>query len=352
MRSYLQKLQVEAPKTKDEVRGILLRRKLEQLQLKRDRLKVVQGRALSLMERVNYNNIRPALIFCSPQDRQVWEYMRNVVSSAPWTQRPGRCLYLFCVDGNSGGILGIVDLGSDMFVLSPRDRYIGWTQQRRLTFGGLRHIANLGTCVPVCPFGVLTGGKFMSVAVTSQGIVDVWDHRYGDKLAAISTTSLFGKSSQYNRLNEYEYLGNTNGGGIAHIDERGKALFKAFLKEVNFKTKYGTGSRGAGPAGGYDNTLNKLMSVCQVLDIDFDIFRSGQPRGVYLALLGDGALEFLRGERDTFEPQTRTQEEIADWWLDRWYSMRWPKKKDEVAAFDYDIYRVDNQIDMIRAGVV
>lgn len=94
------------------------------------------------------------------------------------------------------------------------------------------------------------------------------------------------------------------------------------------------------------------MSVCQVLDIDFDIFRSGQPRGVYLALLGDGALEFLRGERDTFEPQTRTQEEIADWWLDRWYSMRWPKKKDEVAAFDYDIYRVDNQIDMIRAGVV
>ena len=226
------------PRTKDEVRQVLLQRKRENLIGHRAKLKRAQGAAMRLIGQVEYERIRPRMVYCAPKDKPTWDYLRHCVSSAPWQDRPGRALRLFCVDERSGGVLGIVDMGSDLQTLGPRDRHIGWSHRRKMKGGGLRHVANLGTCVCVAPFGWLTGGKCMSVMMTGREFGRDWHRRYGDRLAAVTTTSLYGKSSQYNRLKEYVHLGNTNGGGVSHLDNASYKLLKAFVVSNSAGTKW------------------------------------------------------------------------------------------------------------------
>jgi len=73
-------------------------------------------------------------------------------------------------------------------------------------------------------------------------------------------------------------------------------------------------------------------------------------RGVYFAERGPNALPFLRGDDPNFIEVCKNQDEIIEWWLDRWYSMRLPKVIDEISKFDYRVYEWDNQIDLITTS--
>jgi hypothetical protein len=243
------------------------------------------------------------------------------------------------MDDVTGGIMGIVEICSDMMILPPRDKHIGWTQAHR-SGGKLNHIANVGTCVCVQPFGTLCGGKYQIVACGSSVVSDLWEQRYGDRLVAVCTTSLYGESSIYNRLKDWDYLGNTAGQGMFHLSNDGYKLLQAFLRANHLTAR--TGGTNIDPTSRVD-CLNK---ACQVLRIDREAISSHQPRGVYWCEVVPGASAFLRGETDTTPKNTRPQEAVADWWLDRWCRMRWEKKSAEVLAFDWTTYKVDAQIDL------
>jgi hypothetical protein len=345
MRAYIATLDATMPTDKAGVRDVLLTRKLETLLAAYDALKTQQSRALNLMKRVDYEHIEPVLVHVSDADLPLWKYVRMCVSSAPFLGRPGRSNFVFCLDKRSKGLLGVLEIGSDMQSLGVRDRYIGWSNERKYN-GGLNHIGNVGTCVSVEPFGLLTGGKFMIVASTSETFVDLWSHKYGEKLAAVLVTSLFGKSSVYNRLTEFTYLGNTPGQGTAHVSKDGVRLLKRFVHANNLRTRSG------GHGLPMDNKNDLLERACAVLKIDRASIESHQPRGVYLAPLGDQALPFLRGEisEADFEPSRRSQRDIADWWTQRWYANRMQSQRDKVLAFDFDTYRLDAQIELCRAA--
>lgn len=341
VRGYLDSLRGTKPQTKEDIRCILLTRKLENLERIRRDLLVHERRCIALVSKVDYSNIRPRLVHVAPQDRKIWNWYRHILSSAPWTGRPGRANFLFAIDDNSGGVLGIVDIGSDLQSLGPRDRYITWTRERRFR-GGLNHLANIGTCVCAAPFGFLTGGKFQAVACMSDSIRDLWLKRYGDDLAAVVITSLYGKSAMYNRLRELKYLGITPGNGVANLDKDGVVLLKAFVR------RNGLAERIGGTAGQFQNKSDLVERVCSTIGYDRDAISSHQPRGVYFGSMGGGALDFLRGDAKEFEYTPRTQRGVRDWWLERWYSMRWPKLKDRIGDFDWNNYRVDTQIATIR----
>ena len=153
----------------------------------RKEFKKIERGCVELLGRVDYSDVVPDLVNVAPNDAHIWRWARHILSSAPWTNRPGRANFFFCVDRKSNGILGIVDIGSDLNALGLRDKYVGWGNARKFS-GGLNHIANVGTCVSSHPFGLLTGGKFQLVACTSNKIVQLWQHRYGDRLAGITTT--------------------------------------------------------------------------------------------------------------------------------------------------------------------
>ena len=337
----LDAIRVEKPKDKGEVRLLLLKRKLINLKEKKDKLLASEYSAVELLKKVDYANIKPKLVFCHPDQRHLWLFYRNILSSAPWSARPGRALYLFCMDENSGGVLGILDIGSDLMVIGPRDRYIGWSRDRKFG-GGLNHIANVGTCVSSHPFGILTGGKFQIMACMSDYVTDAWDKRYGEPIAAVSTTSLFGKSSVYNRLQAYRYLGDTMGLNIVQLSEDVYQLFLRFLQENHLV------ARSSARSGGYTCKYDALVAVCGYLKYSLDKVAAHKPRGVYFAELYPNSLKFLRGVDDSLDIQVYNMNDTADWWLDRWYDMRYPKMKAEVEDFDYSQYYVHNQIDYIE----
>ena len=353
MRAYIDSLVQTKPRDKHEIRAALLKRKLDHLNEQRDELRRIQFRAIQLMSKVDYTNIKPRLVQASPKDKPLWNYYRHIVSSAPWNERPGRSNYFFVQDAKSKGILGIVDLGSDLLMLGPRDHYIGWNRRRKFAEGGLNHIVNCGTCVAVAPFGWLTGGKFQIMASASRKIAQLWERRYGDAMAALTTTSLYGKSSVYNRLSggsipdhfpDLEYIGNTPGIGVFHLDQYGRRLLKRFLAANRIAAR-------TSGSGGVSGAWDQLRATCAALDIPHEKITTHQPRGVYMALLGENAMEFLRGEMNELAQRLPPEREVADWWLERWYSMRLPKKIAQIEEFDYNVYQVDAQINYCKRQI-
>jgi hypothetical protein len=346
--SYIQSLANPEMQDKAAIQNVLLSRKVENLRLRFADYRKIERQAIALMGKVDYTDIAPSIAWVAPKDLKLWRFYRDVLSSAPFDGRPGRVIYGFVVDRNTGGVMGIFEVGSDMAILGPRDVHIGWKHEDRFGGGMLRHVYNLGTCVPVQPFGWLTGGKFIASATASKDVFDIWLRRYGDKLAAGVTTSLYGKSSQYERLKEWQYLGETNGTiGIAHISKDGRKLLSRFVKEYAEVKQYG--ASGSGVAGLSGNTLNVFINACKTLGLEPSNYSAKQPRGVYFAEMGQNALRFLRREIDDFLPDTETMKDKAAFWLKRWYQMRLPKKLAEIQQFDFNTYTIQSQIEYINA---
>lgn len=338
--TYITSLQNATTDTgKEAIQSVLAERKIENLIERRPIHSRIEAQAVALMRRVDYSNIKPQVAWADKRTLPLWRYCRDVLSSAPFDGRPGRCMFGFVVDAISRGILGIFEIGSDLSVLGPRDRHIGWSHSQRFAKGMLRHVFNLGTCVPVQPFGWLCGGKFIASAMTAREVGTIWRRRYGDWLVAGVTTSLYGRSSQYERLREWAYLGTTNGSiGIAHISREYRRKMQIFLDDSE-PNVYGRSSKAlGGPGGGLVSTLNSFLHTCDRLGLDPQQYSAQQPRGVYLAELGKAALPFLRQETDDPELIQEPLESKADYWLDRWYTMRWPKKRAEIESFDYGQY--------------
>ena len=85
------------------------------------------------------------------------------------------------------------------------------------------------------PYNHLLGGKLISYILASNEVRQIYSKKYGraktiickrkaNLLAAIFTTSLYGKSSQYNRLKYknsllYIPIGSTKGFGTLHLTQ-------------------------------------------------------------------------------------------------------------------------------------
>lgn len=340
VRRYLSRLaDLPGPTTREEIRATMAGRKAEELRANRDTLRRVEARAIRLIARPDYRSIRPTLRWVAPRDRPVWRYLRATVSSAPFTGAPGRWLPAFAVDEASGGILGVVELRSDISALGPRDRAIGWTHDDRFRRGRLRSVAGLSTCVAVPPFGALTGVKAMAAMVTSTEAARAWEGAYGDPLAAVATTALYGKSSAYNRLREWDYVGVSTGASAFHLPDAHVRWLSRWLTATGRDSGAYWGTSGSG-GGRYV----VVRTAAHAFGFDLDDVFSRQPRGVYLALLGDSAGPYLRCERDALTPDTEPLAAKVDYWLDRWYAMRLPKVSDRIDAFDPDAFRVDRAL--------
>ena len=248
---------------------------------------------------------------------------------------------IWCIDENTGGLLGVAELNSDLNMLPLRDHFIGWSKDQKFRKGGLNHIGAIGTCVCVDPFGALTGGKFMINAVRCAEIAGFWESRYGEAIAIMTTTSLFGKSSIYNRLKEWQYLGCTKGQGVLSLSKQNKETLNKFLRANNLIGRVG------GVSGNSGGQLDVVIKACQVLKVPFSEVSSNAPKGVYLSERGSSAVPFLNGA-SKFSAEVPQITEVRDWWLDRWHSMRLPKVSDRIDGFDPRSYSVDAQIEISR----
>ena len=162
-----------------------------------------------------------------------------------------------------------------------------------------------------------------------------------NKLAGIFTTSLFGNSSQYNRLKYKEKLiyipvGYTKGVGTHHLTAETIGLMRDFLKSKNV---YMSHKFGAGP----NYVMRSIRKTGEILGLDGDVLLSHSfKRRIYFSAFAENTLEFLRGETEKLIYHNWAQKELVDYWKKRWLSMRLENSKvvDDVRRFhpkDFDL---------------
>jgi hypothetical protein len=154
-------------------------------------------------------------------------------------------------------VLGIGAVSGDFPAIGCRDEFIGWTKEQREA-GKLNHSAVGSTIVATQPFGFnFLGGKLIAALITSKKLRTAWQLQYGDVLAGMTTTSLFGVPSMYDGLQWWKRVGLTNGSvpiqpkpeiyekWLHYVQTANAKEFRAVMKQAdgkkgpvtNYKTK-------------------------------------------------------------------------------------------------------------------
>lgn len=172
--------------------------------------------------------------FCTTKEQvQQWKAYVHLTTSAPHKGAVGRQVKYFVKCGDT--IIGMVHLTSPLAQCAVRDAYCNFYDK----WENLKHIYNIETCVPTPNYSNYLTGKLLVYTVFSKEVQDYLQNKYGDYVMGFETTSLYGKSSMYNRIPFFKYLGLTEGLSAVYIsDDDWKALWNEYKSVYpNTKTK-------------------------------------------------------------------------------------------------------------------
>ena len=253
------------------------------------------------------------------KQRDLWNYYRRHVSSLKKIKDAkliGRQIYILVKDLITSKYLGIISLSSDVFSYEDRDKYIGWNLEDKKN--KLSMLMNMSTCVPLQPFGFnFNGGKLLASLAFSQEVQEYFQQKYNEPLLGITTTSLYGKSIQYDRLKCLKFVGYTKGNSVQNVPSEVTKLCNQYLK-----TEFG-----------YNYRLAKKFIILQKtfdkLNIPKEDILTANPKGIYFGFTFLESKDYLRGKKintnEIFKfdiNKLKSSNEIFNWWLNRWAEKR------------------------------
>ena len=181
----------------------------------------------------------------------------------------------------------------------------------------------MSTCVPLQPFGFnFTGGKLLSMLAFSKEVQDYYFNKYNEPLLGITTTSLYGKSIQYDKLKELTFIGYTKGNSVKDIPPEVTKICNDYLK-----FEYG-----------YNYKLSKKFIILQAafskLGIDKDDILSSNPKGIYFGFTSDKSKDFLRGKSKEIpvlhnDAKIQSCDSIFSKWLQKYAKNRFKSLTDK-----------------------
>lgn len=284
----------------DNLRDKIINMKpLSQIQQKNLQNKKTNPELVNSCDELNPDNIHPKLIRVDSKHKywNNWKAVEEHVASFEFRRSPGRNCYFLVINEYNGKTLGILDVAADFLSLGPRDEHIGWDVDRRRDMN--KHIANISMCVPTRFFGYnLAGGKLLTLLAASDEVADVWEDRYGDKLAGLTVTSLYGKSVQYNNLEYYKYLGKTKGQGTVHVPDDIYKEMRGVVEDFEGEIPGGRFTKGK------NSRINIIRRACKHLGVNPEILTThGNKRGIYWCDRNENSREWLRGEDSELIPR-------------------------------------------------
>jgi hypothetical protein len=228
--------------------------------------------------------------------------------------------------------MGVASLMSPILICRPRDEWIGWEypHDKELKKAKLLSCMDLSVCMAVPPYNLLIAGKMLSLAMVSKQIQQDYANKYRDRvtptgmsenrLALITTTSVYGSSVQYNRIRVngrlmYKMVGYTEGYGNAHLTEREFVEMEKYLQQAGKPQPKGWGTGRSYRLRVYTAYYRERYGSPQAPN-------HRQPRSVYVAPLGKRTKEFLYGETDDFEPFDYELDYLVTVWKQKWLSKR------------------------------
>jgi len=266
--------------------------------------------------------------------------------SSPYSDYVGRRIKLIIRDNAlpNKPVIGIAALGSPIIHIPERDDYIGWDRETRTKNLILTMDAFVIGALP--PYNYLLGGKLISLLLASKEVRKIYNKKYKDKttilynrisnsLVGIFTTSLYGKSSQYNRLKYksetiYKDIGHTKGYGSLHLSEETLKEMITYLKSQNIEVNHRFGD---GPSW----VMRVIRTAGDALGFDSDfLLKHSFKRDIYFIPLAKNSIEILNGQEKRPEYYDFTKEELVQHWKSRWFENR--KRNSEIInrVVDFD----------------
>lgn len=263
--------------------------------------------------------------------------------SLPFDKPIGRQMKFILWDMEHDAPFGLIGLQSPPLRSTVRDNYLGISGPTSEYWINQSMYAQRVGALP--PYNDLLGGKMVALALSSNEIRRAYSRKYSDtttlmkqrkipsNLLFITTTSAFGKSSMYDRVDYNgvrvsEFIGYTSGAGTFHVSE---SLYRELLQflelnQQNVKLGYGTGT---------SRKLRLIDSAFRKLKIPNYTFHNIK-RGYYFFSHTSNLRDVINRNA---EPKwlDRPFEKLNDYWKSRWClprSTRTEKwKKFEGSAF-------------------
>ena len=279
-----------------------------------------------------HSEIDPIIEVCETQkQRDLFRIFRYYWSS-PYSEYVGRRIRLIIRDKAlpNKPAIGIAALGSPIIHIPERDDFIGWDVSTRTK--NLIYAMDAYVIGALPPYNYLLGGKLMSYILASKEVREIYRKKYKDKitlidkreanqLVGIFTTSLYGKSSQYNRLKYndellYKPIGATKGFGTLHLSEETIEKMQEYLKS---KKVFVTNKFGDGPSW----TMRVINRAGEMLGFDPDLLlKHSFKRNIYFIPLAKNWKEFLNDENKRPLYYNYTKKELVNFWRERWLENR------------------------------
>jgi len=278
------------------------------------------------------SRIIPKIEVCeSPKQHKLFRMYRYYWSS-PYSEYVGRRIKLIIRDYGlpNKPVIGIAALGSPIIHIPERDEWIGWDKETRTK--NLNYTMDAYVIGALPPYNYLLGGKLISYILASKEVRQIYEEKYKNKITLISkkkqnklvgifTTSLYGKSSQYNRIKYnnhllYQPIGQTKGFGTLHLSNETIQTMAQLLREKNILVGYKFGD---GPSW----SMRVIRTAGDILGFDSNfLLRHSFKRNIYYIPLAKNSIEFLNGKTKKIEYYNYTLNELVYFWKKRWYQNR------------------------------
>ena len=252
----------------------------------------------------DYEKLKPIMVLSNGPDAERWNAIRTFSSTMKNNSNIGRNLFYVLTDEVTGKYLGVICISSDFLDLTPRDNAIGWSRDVKTQQHMINHTAIGSTIVPLQPLGFnYMGGKLLALMCLSDTVQKDWKRQYGDVLAGVTTTSLYGKTkagglSQYDGLEHWTPMGFSSGSVAFEPSRPTKKLVFDWIKE-NHTRKYFEWWEAKNQQGlplKRDHKNRSLNFAYSKLGIPKELIRTEHQRGIYFSPLYNNTNEFLRKE--------------------------------------------------------
>jgi hypothetical protein len=274
---------------------------------------------------VDPEKMEPTLIEAEKKWHHELFRVARLTWSLPYSKGFGRRLTFLVLDKSNDKLIGILRLQSPPLSFPPRDRLFEYPDGCKTQL--VNQTLDIQTLGALPPYNRLLGGKLVALAAASNEIRAAYRRKYAGRetemegrvlpahLVALTTTSAFGRSSLYNRLNYHdqviaESLGYTEGYGSFHL-LRIYPLFREFLEERGISTR---GGYGTGPRRKWQTMVRALGQ----LGFSSELLKHGIRREAFLFPLVHNLEAYMGGRADSPEFRDLPFEELAAYWRGRW----------------------------------
>lgn len=278
------------------------------------------------------SKIDPIIEVCQTRKQHDLFRILRYYWSSPYSDYVGRRIKLIIRDKAlpNKPVIGIAALGSPIIHIPERDEFIGWNRSTRTR--NLIFTMDAFVIGALPPYNHLLGGKLISLLLASKEVRKIYSEKYKGKttiidkrisnsLIGIFTTSLYGKSSQYNRLKYkdefiFKVIGHTKGYGSLHLSDETIQEMLKYLKSKNIEVNHRFGD---GPSW----VMRVIRTAGDSLGFDSDfLLKHSFKRSIYFIPLANNFKEVLNNECKRPQYFNFTKKELVAHWKTRWLDSR------------------------------